>query len=155
MENAKESLNELAEYAASTGSSILCENLPRSCLGKNSSEILDLISVNEKINIVFDTNHLLQENYIDFIKITGKKIKSVHISDYDFINERHWLPGEGKVNWNDLYKSLLDEGYNGPWLYEVGFRTPLNLNRSRDLTCADFAKNANEIFSGSPITAIL
>ncbi len=154
MEYSKESLNELAEYAEAKGSNILCENLPRSCLGKDSSEILDLISINDKLNIVFDTNHLLFEDCIDFLRKTGDKIKSVHISDYDFINERHWLPGEGRINWHDLYQALLDVGYNGPWLYEVSFSTPSNLKRKRDLTCADFAKNANEIFSGSPISLI-
>jgi len=154
MAYAKESLNELAEIAASYGSVILCENLPRTCLGRNSDEILELISVNDKLKVVFDTNHLLGEDYCEFIKKTANKIESVHVSDYDFLNERHWLPGEGKVEWNRLYNELQKTGYSGPWLYEIGFSCPNSIIRPRDLTCGDFSKNANEIFSGKELTVI-
>lgn len=151
---AKESLNELAEIAAAYGSLILCENLPRTCLGRDSDEILELISVNDKLKIVFDTNHLFNEDYLEFIQKTGKKIESVHISDYDFLNERHWLPGEGKINWYEIYNELSLIGYKGPWLYEIGFKAPNTIIRPRNLMCSDFSVNANEIFSGKELTII-
>ena len=78
----------------------------------------------------------------------GDKIITTHISDYDFVDEKHWLPGEGKINWQELYKALLDIGYKGPWLYELGFKAPNTISRERDLTCEDFANNAKEIFDG-------
>ena len=151
---AKDSLNQLADFASNYQSVILCENLPRTCLGRNSDEILELISVNDKLKIVFDTNHLLDEDYSEFIRNTGKKIESVHISDYDFLNERHWLPGEGKIDWQVLYNKLLSVGYCGPWLYEIGFTCPKSIYRPRNLTCTDIVENAYEIFTNKPLTTI-
>ena len=75
-------MSALAEKAASHGAVIAVENLPRTCLGKNSDEINELISANPKLKVCFDTNHLLKENISDFIKKTGKNIVTVHISDY-------------------------------------------------------------------------
>jgi hypothetical protein len=40
-------------------------------------------------------------------------------------------------------------------MYEIGFSTPDSIKRSRDLNCADFVRNANEIFSGKTISAIV
>lgn len=151
---AKESLNELAEFSSDMNSVILCENLPRTCLGRDSDEISDLISVNSKLKVCFDTNHLLDEYFSDFIKKVGNKIESVHISDYDYLNERHWLPGEGRIDWCRLYNDLLNAGYDGPWLYEIGFDAPSSIKRERKLTCVDFRKNADEIFTHSPLTVI-
>ena len=64
----------------------------------------------------------------------------------------HWLPGEGDIPWSELYKALLDVGYTGAWMYEIGPKCPNTILRDRDLTCADFARNAKEIFEGKPLT---
>lgn len=151
---AKESLYELAEYASSKEAVIAVENLPRTCLGKNSAEIQELISAHNKLCVCFDTNHLLEESSIDFIHRLGEKIITLHISDYDFIDERHWLPGEGKISWNELYNALNEIPYNGVWMYELGFSEPEIITRSRDLICEDFVRNANEIFNGEKITVL-
>ena len=87
---------------------------------------------------------------MDFVRAVGKKIVTTHVSDYDFVDEKHWLPGEGKVDWQALVQALKDVGYNGPWLYEIGFECPNTLWRERDLTCEDFANNAAEIFENRP-----
>lgn len=146
IKNSKESLNILAEIASKEGSIIAVENLPRTCLGKNSSEILDLISENDKLMVCFDTNHLLCEKISDFINNVGKKIITLHVSDYDFIDERHWLPGEGKIAWNEVYDLLKKVGYNGVWMYELGFEAT-NIDRAKKLCCKDFVNNANKIFN--------
>lgn len=149
---AKESLNQLAEFAAQYDSVICVEDLPRTCLGNCSEELLDILSVNDKLRVCFDTNHLLGEDILSFIKRMGDKIVTVHVSDYDYIDERHWLPGEGDIPWYELYKALLDVGYTGAWMYEIGPKCPNTILRDRDLTCADFARNAKEIFEGKPLT---
>lgn len=119
MEAAKKSLRELAEFAHTKNVTVAVEDLPRTCLGKNSEEILDLVSVHENLKVCFDTNHLLREMPIDFIKRVGKDIITLHVSDYDFIDERHQLPGEGKVDWQELIAALDECGYGGVWMYEV------------------------------------
>lgn len=148
METSKKSLYALGEVARIRGAKILVEDLPRTCLGRNSSEILELISVHEALEVVFDTNHLLGEDYVKFIHSVGKKIKSTHISDYDFKDERHWLPGEGKIDWQRLTHALDEVGYNGPWLYEIDFDAPWTINRDRRLCQSDFVENASALFEG-------
>ena len=151
---AKKSLSRLADLADKFGGVICVEDLPRTCLGRNSAELMDIVSAHPSLRVCFDTNHMLSESLVDFIKNTAEKIETTHVSDYDFLNERHWLPGEGKIDWKSLYETLIGVGYKGTWLYELRFEQTPNISRPRDLTCEDFYKNANEIFSGSPITVI-
>ena len=154
MEISKKSLSALAEYAHERGAVICVENLPRTCLGRDSEDILDLLSANDKLVACFDTNHLLDEDPLKFIKAVGDKIVTLHVSDYDFKNERHWLPGEGMVDWNSILKALSEIGYNGSWLYEINLNAPWTIVRPRDLTYGDFAQNAKELFDGKPLTKI-
>lgn len=153
MKCSMESLDLLAEKAKKAGGVIAVEDLPRTCLGRNSDEILRLISVNENLRVCFDTNHLLSENIPDFIKNVGNKIVTTHVSDYDFINERHWIPGEGDVDWQTLVKALENINYGGVWLYEVNFEK--GRYGRRDLVYSDFYKNAESIFGGENPKIIL
>ncbi len=149
-----ESLSKLAEIADRCGAVIAVEDLPRSCLCHTADELLKIISADERLRICFDTNHLLSDTNENFIKKCAGKIATVHISDYDFVNERHWLCGEGKIDWQKLYKGLIDSGYNGVWLYEIRLKTPKTIIRDRDLSFDDFVRNANEIFENKPLTVL-
>jgi sugar phosphate isomerase/epimerase len=82
----------------------------------------------------------------------GNKIIATHISDYDFVNERHWLPGEGKVDWQEVIAILTEIGYDGPWLYEMGLVCPKTILRDRDLRYTDLMRNARELFTGQTPT---
>ena len=145
MECAKKSLKYLAEVAREYGSVILVEDLPRTCLGRNSDDMLELLSADPDLRACFDTNHLLDEDIAKFIHAIGDKIASTHISDYDFNNERHWLPGEGDIDWQQLISALKEVGYKGVWLYEIDLKCPWTITRDRDLTCKDFADNLREL----------
>ncbi len=142
-----QNLDLLAELAHRYGARIAVEDLPRSCLGSRTDELARLISVNDKLGVCFDVNHLLKDKPVDFVKKLGDKIITLHVSDYDFIDERHWLPGEGLNDWNGIYAALREVGYDGVWMYEVklGSKT---ITRSRDLTFDDFYNNAQAIFAG-------
>ena len=142
IEASKKSLCELAEYAAAFGSTIAVEDLPRTCLGNCSKELLDLVSVDDRLRVCFDTNHLLGEKISDFVRNVGSKIVTTHISDYNFIDERHWLPGEGDIDWNELFDCLDEIGYNGPILYEVNsLKVGHKIERFRDITPSDIKAN--------------
>ncbi len=150
----KKSLAALAQVAAECGGVVAVEDLPRTCLGRNSFEILELISADERLRVCFDTNHLLMEDPAEFVRKMGNKIVTIHVSDYDYLNERHWLPGEGDLQWDRILEALREVGYTGPWLYEIGFAAPRSMQRERDLTCEDFARNAHEIFEGKELTVL-
>ena len=85
----------------------------------------------------------------------GDKIVTTHVSDYDEKNERHWLSGEGVIDWKALKDALIAVGYDGPWLYELGLSGSLpTIDRERRLEYSDFKRNYDEIMSDLPITTI-
>lgn len=151
---AAESLAILAEYAAQYDITVAVEDLPRTCLGNCIADIRQLISAHPRLRVCFDTNHLLFEKNVDFVKALGDKIVTLHVSDYDYLNERHWLPYEGKVNWGELVTALERAGYAGPFMYELGFKTPASISRGRDLTFRDFIDNYNACVNKRPTTPI-
>lgn len=105
------------------GLTIAIENLPRTCLGNTAEELLRLIEGTspERIGICLDTNHMLQEDLLTFTEQTLCRIVTVHISDYDFDDEKHWLPGQGVIEWDKWVQMMRAAEYRGPWLYEVSW----------------------------------
>lgn len=155
MKHAKECLYELAKVGKASGIVIAVEDLPRTCLGRDSSDILDLISADESLTVCFDTNHLLKESIKDFVKAVGSKIRTLHISDYDRLDERHWLPGEGVIDWKELMDLLDEINYQGVFMYEVPAKDNWKkLIRSRDLEPADFYRNCCELHNREKLTVI-
>ncbi len=154
IETAKKSLSRLAEIAKEYGATVAVEDLPRTCLANTADELLDIISAHPLLRVAFDVNHLLLGTHKDFAEKLGKYIVTTHISDYDFINERHVLPGEGEIDWQALIALLENIGYTGPWLYEIGPSSSKHITRSRDLTPEDFKRNAEELFAGKAPTII-
>lgn len=112
-------VNELAEFADPYGVKISVEDMPH-CIGCNIDEMSALVGVNDKLRVCFDVNHLLNNTHDEFIEKFSGRIATVHFSDYDFNEEHHWFPGEGKINWIELMKKLYGAGYDGPWIYECG-----------------------------------
>ncbi len=108
---------DLAELAAREGAVIAVEDMPH-CIGRSIDEIETIISSNDKLCVCFDVNHLLNNTHAEFIDRLGSRIATVHFSDYDFVDERHWFPTEGKIDWVPLIRKLYGAGYTGPWMYE-------------------------------------
>ena len=148
METAKKSLATLAEFAAARGAKIAVENLPRTCLGRNSSDIKELLSAHPSLVSCFDTNHLLKQDFCEYLDEVGDTIITLHVSDYDFKDERHWLPYEGKIDWQKMLEKLKELNYPGVWLYEIDLNAPWTINRSRRLELNDFVNNAKSVFAG-------
>lgn len=115
----RKSLMELAPVAGKLGISLLVENLPRTCLGRTSSELVRIVDGIEHTGICFDVNHLLTEPHAVFIANTRGRIGTTHMSDYDGTDEKHWLPGKGAIDWPALLNGLDEAGYRGPFIYEV------------------------------------
>ncbi len=109
----------LAELRGFTETRLCLEDLPRTCLGNTSKEILDVLRDVDGIDVCLDSNHFLKELPQDAVLVLGDKIKTTHISDYDFIDERHLLPGKGKIDWNAFIGALEKVGYDGVFNYEV------------------------------------
>ena len=119
LELSTESLYTLSKVAKEYDVKLAVENLPRSCLGRTGDEILRLISADSSLGVCFDVNHLLIQSHRDFVSAVGDRIITLHISDYDFVDEKHWIPGSGKIDWKELIGLLKDIGYSGPFMNEV------------------------------------
>lgn len=138
--NSHASIGILAEVARELGIMLCVENLPRTCLGQNSTEMLQLIEGYEGVKLCFDTNHLFFQSHEEFMAGVGKdKIGTVHLSDFDFENESHWIPGEGQIAWGPLWKSIRESGYDGIFMFEC-YGEPEQLLEARDMLVREAAK---------------
>lgn len=147
LQRAMDTLDRLAETADQCGARIAVEDLPRTCLGHTADDVVQLISANDKLRVCFDTNHLLLDDPYAFMDTLKDRIVTLHISDYDFIDERHWMPGEGKLDWVRIVDGLEKINYQGVWMYEVPLKSGKTVMRSRDLTYRDFYENAMAVLN--------
>lgn len=102
MERSRSNLALLVREAESLGARLCVENMARTCLLNSSAEMIDCLKAVPGLYMCFDSNHLLGEANPDFLRLLYEaglagRIGNVHISDYDFIDERHELPGNGKT----------------------------------------------------------
>ena len=132
-------MGSLKEICAATKNTICVEILPRTCLFNTSAEaaeVLDKAKINN-LRICLDTNHFLQEKTEDAVLSLAGRIATLHVSDHDYVDERHLLPGEGKIDWNAVLAALEKTGYNGVFNYEVKAHIPLE----------DIRENYEKLFS--------
>ena len=127
------SIGELAPIAKAMGAVLCVENLPRTCLGKNGQEMMTLIEGCDDVCLCFDVNHLLYQSHEEFLgELPKNRIQAVHISDYDFADERHLLPSVGKIEWAPLWKAIRAKGYDSPMIFEC-YGEPSELAAARDI----------------------
>ena len=117
--NARASIGELLPVAREIGAVLCIEKLPRTCLGRVTSEMLYLLEPYPDLRVCFDTNHLLLETHEQYFRDLGDRIGTVHVSDYDRVDERHALPGDGVIDWPAFHYMLRSSGYDGIFMFEV------------------------------------
>lgn len=117
----RNSICRLAIAAKQIGALLCIENLPRTCPGRTAEEIEYLTADIPNVAVCFDTNHLLLGSHKDFLKKVGDRIRTLHVSDYDGVDEKHWLPMHEKtiIDWTTFYKDLKKTGYKGVFMFEV------------------------------------
>lgn len=99
---------------------IALETLPRTCLGNSIEEMIYILkSMDGKVSCCVDVNHFHQGNIVDLIKKLKNYIITLHISDDDGHDEKHWLPGQGVLDWNGILSVLCEINYQGIFMYEV------------------------------------
>src|SRR5690625_2115387 len=88
-------------------------------LRKQGKEVELIIEDFPDLGICADVNHMKDERPEEFIAHFGEKIKMIHMADYDRVDEKHWPPGWGENNWNNIILELIQAKYDGPFIYEV------------------------------------
>lgn len=126
------------ELVGSTSNNICMENM----VGSYPSTIADMIEVLEQVErgkCCIDTNHFLQDKVQDAVLALGKWLTTIHVSDYDGVYEKHWLPKQGVNNWMKIIGALETVGYNGAFTYEVD-------NTKYGYSFADIRANYESLF---------
>ena len=125
LDASRRSLDELTPIAAGLGVRLAVECLPRSCLGHTAAELNAIVARTDPgtIGVCIDVNHLnLREPDIRAaVNVLGPRLLTVHCSENDGEDERHWLPGDerGVIDWTAFLAGLRDVAYAGPFLYEL------------------------------------
>lgn len=117
-------LTHLCTLCKDNGAILAVENLPRTCLCNTSAELIRIVNSVPDLQICFDTNHLLGQTNEQFLNdlIANNmhgRIKAIHVSDYNFIDEQHWLPFEGLNDWKMILSKLEELDFDGIFMYEV------------------------------------
>ena len=118
----KSSLDILSKKAQTSGVRLAVEFLPRTCLGNTLEELMSLLDdvPTEIVGLCLDVNHPKgYEQLPDIVKQLGEKIITLHISDYDGIDEKHWMPFKGDIDWGDFANALSEINYGGAFIYEA------------------------------------
>ena len=142
----RENIIRLREACDQVGMKLAVENLPRTCLCNRSQEMIALLR-DTGAGVVFDTNHSLVEENVAFLNAlvdAGLEILSLHVSDYDFVDERHRLPGDGINDWKGIMAALEKAGYHGPLMYEV----PRQPKDREPIATAQLSENMTKLAAG-------
>ncbi len=129
----RRSLMEITPELKRRNMRLAVEFLPRYNLGNTPGEMLEIIAgMDDVIGVCLDVNHLTgtPENGAHYTKLAnivrtfGKKIYTLHIADYDGVNEKHWLPAHpgGVIDWQEFLDALDEVGYKGVFNYETARR---------------------------------
>ena len=132
MQIAIETIGCLTDIAKSCDITLALENLPRTCLCRSSHEMRRFLDEIPDLRVCFDTNHTLMEDNLDYLRAVGDRLVTLHVSDYDRIDEKHWLPMEGVNDWGAILSTLEALNYQGRFLYETKEKTPLLIRQNFD-----------------------
>jgi sugar phosphate isomerase/epimerase len=131
LDHARGSLEALGRVAAGHGVRVAVECLPRTCLGNTAAELRSVVDPLDAatVGVCLDVNHLnLREPDLGAaVAVLAPRLLTLHCSDNDGVDERHWLPGHegGVVDWAAFLGALKANGYAGPFLYEVRAPDPV------------------------------
>lgn len=103
-------IEELVPLAEELNFSINVEYLPRTCLGNSVEELQTIVKRFDPkhVGICFDVNHIMDHHreLPDMITELAPRIRSFHISDYDGVDELHWIPGQGINDWSEIMRRI-------------------------------------------------
>jgi len=127
--NSIEALKRLIDKAEELGVKIALENMIDKGGGRFESRVADLREVINDlgslyVGICLDTGHtnLLPSYNVsqgEEIAQAGKYLWTLHIHDNDGVEDRHWPPGDGNVDWGQVIRSLRKVNYRSVFMMEI------------------------------------
>jgi sugar phosphate isomerase/epimerase len=103
-------IEEMLPTAKELGFVINVEFLPRTCLGNCVEELQQIVSRfdADQVGICLDVNHIM-DRYRELpamIDTLAPRIRAFHLSDYDGVDETHWIPGQGIHDWPEIMRHI-------------------------------------------------
>jgi sugar phosphate isomerase/epimerase len=119
----RKSLFELENELKELKVKVALEFLPRLCIGNTLGDMEQILEGMDRdiFGVCFDVNHIMNQYPLipEITRKLGKRLFTTHISDYNGIDECHWLPGNGVIDWKGFLQALKDIDYQGPFNYEI------------------------------------
>ena len=127
-------LEELMPLAEELNFSFNVEYLPRRCVGNCPEELLAVASRfdHHHVGICMDVNHVMSR-YEELPEIIGQLspyIRAFHLSDYDGIDEKHWFPGQGIINWTAVMGAIKAMKNDPLLIFETSYQLGLGLRQT-------------------------
>ena len=158
MAGLRKSLKELEDSARAQNAVFNLENLPRTCLGRDLAEMEEMLEdmPEDVFGYCVDVNHFcgFAKACPQIIAKLGPRINSMHLNDYDGVDECHWYPGLGVLDWPAIIREIRKLPQKVVLIQETyGFlkqRSSVDNNAvifRNVAACAHFIEHAEEIIS--------
>jgi sugar phosphate isomerase/epimerase len=86
-------------------------------LTSNSEALLRLLEAvgDDNLGVILDTahQHAQKEMLPLSIEKLGRRIHYVHVADNDGLVNRHFVPGTGNIDWEEVFRVLKRQGFDG------------------------------------------
>ncbi len=92
-------------------------------IAPNSDALLRLLEAvdDDNLGVILDTahQHAQKEHLPLSVEKLGKWIKYVHVADNDGNVNYHRLPGEGNIDWDELFRALKRQSFDGYYALDL------------------------------------
>lgn len=112
-----ESIARIVSAAEDAGIIIAVENTRRmDCIDPIFSEI-----ESPNLGLCYDSSHerLCVDDTGMLLRCLGDRLRATHLSDNDGLSDKHWLPGEGVIDWSAIADAFPADSYTGCFTLEV------------------------------------
>ncbi|MEO0565994.1 MAG: sugar phosphate isomerase/epimerase family protein, partial [Chloroflexota bacterium] len=124
MENARETLVEVIPVAEQAGCTLVIETIfdynPVTLLEFVRSFDSDFVKMSLDVGHAFIMHTALDAAPPDYyVHAGGADLAHLHLQDTDGYSDRHWIPGDGNVNWRELFTALTKLDHTPRLIVEV------------------------------------
>ena len=92
-------------------------------LTSNSEALLRLLDAvdDDNLGVILDTahQHAQKEMLPLSVEKLGRHIRYVHVADNDGIVNRHFEPGTGNIDWEEVFRALKRQGFDGYYAVDL------------------------------------
>jgi sugar phosphate isomerase/epimerase len=122
MQHVVESLNRIAQHCQELGIVCVLENkLPHLLFGNTSDILWILDGINTaKVGVCLDTGHaFLAGDVRNLVHKVSGHLRMIHAHDNAGRDDNHVAPGDGKIDWEQFLRDLIEVRFRGAFVLEM------------------------------------